>query len=85
MEEQYMTDTKKTDAVVTAGMYWLKEKLGVLNTQIFLSAIQNNTFDYTDWRQNQDWYNEISPQKINDDAVGFAVNNTPSFLREKSV
>jgi hypothetical protein len=42
-----------TDAVIrSAGMDILIERLGVIEAERFVMLIQNDSFDYTKWREN---------------------------------
>ncbi len=50
-----MTKDALTDAIMSAGMNCLMEKLGVVEAEMFISMIRENTFDYTEWRQNNLW------------------------------
>jgi hypothetical protein len=36
-------------------MYWLKEKLGVLEAETFIAVVRENHFDYTEWRRDNLW------------------------------
>ncbi|MCL2048079.1 MAG: hypothetical protein FWG87_05060 [Defluviitaleaceae bacterium] len=42
----------QTAAIMSAGMKLLRENLGVVETEIFISIINTNEFDYTKWREN---------------------------------
>ena len=42
----------KTTEIINAGMKILRERLGVINSEIFISVICSNQFDYTKWREN---------------------------------
>ena len=39
-------------AIMSAGMKLLRDNLGVIEMEIFISNISRNTFDYTKWREN---------------------------------
>jgi len=52
-----MINNVPTDAIMRVGMKCLVEKLGAIDAEIFLSVIKENTFDYTEWRQNNLWQN----------------------------
>jgi hypothetical protein len=45
------------------GMQCLLEKLGVIETERFISAIIREQFDYTKWQQQ--YFDEMSPEEIN--------------------
>ena len=50
-----MTHEANNAAILEAGMYWLKEKLGVIEAETFIAAVRDNHFDYTEWRRNNLW------------------------------
>jgi len=46
---KWTTDTE--DAIMTAGISLLNEKLGAIETEIFISAISASKANYTEWRR----------------------------------
>jgi hypothetical protein len=52
MEGFIMYRDVQTAAIVSAGMKLLREKLGVIEAEIFITNIKNPGFDYTEWRKN---------------------------------
>jgi hypothetical protein len=42
----------QTTAIMTAGMKLLNEYLGSIETEIFITNVKNQGFDYTKWREN---------------------------------
>ena len=46
-----MTSDVQTAAIVSAGMKLLRDNLGALETEIFITKIGSNDFDYTKWRE----------------------------------
>lgn len=50
-----MMNDALTDAIMSAGMKCLVEKLGIVEAEVFISVLRENTFDYTEWRQNNLW------------------------------
>ena len=46
-----MVSNVATSAIMSAGMKCLKEKIGVVEAEIFISVIKENDFDYTEWRK----------------------------------
>jgi ribosomal protein S18 acetylase RimI-like enzyme len=46
-----MTDNMQTSAIMTAGMRVLRETLGLVETEIFITTIKQERFDYTEWRR----------------------------------
>ena len=45
------TRPQSTVDIMTEGMDYLAEKLGVVGAEIFISTIQREKFDYTKWHQ----------------------------------
>ena len=60
-----------TAAIINKGMRHLLEKLGALDTEIFISHILREPFDYTKWRQDN-LYEEMSLQELNQEAAQYA-------------
>jgi len=52
----------QTAAIMSAGMRLLRENLGVIESEIFITTIGNNKFDYTKWRENL-WEN-LTPAEL---------------------
>jgi len=47
-----MTGNVQTLAIMSAGMKILRETLGILEAEIFITNIKNPGYDYTEWREN---------------------------------
>ncbi|MCL1878043.1 MAG: hypothetical protein FWF80_04230 [Defluviitaleaceae bacterium] len=47
-----MTGNVQTLAIMSAGMKILRETLGILEAEIFITNIKNPGHDYTEWREN---------------------------------
>ena len=47
-----MTGNVQTLAIMSAGMKALREALGILEAEIFITNIKNPGLDYTKWREN---------------------------------
>ena len=47
-----MTNSIQTSALMSAGMKVLRETLGTVEAEIFITNIKNPGFDYTKWREN---------------------------------
>jgi len=69
-----------TAAIMSAGMELLRQNLGVVETEIFIVNLKSRSFDYTQWRQTQPWYN-YSANKILDEAAQYEIENPPLFKR----
>jgi hypothetical protein len=51
MEGTGMSDSVQTTAIMSAGMRVLRETLGVIGAEMFISTISSNKSDYTEWRE----------------------------------
>jgi hypothetical protein len=60
---------RNTTAILNDGMAHLLEKLGVLETEIFISHILREPFDYTAWQKQH--YATISVCELNQKAVEY--------------
>ena len=47
-----MTNSIQTTAIMSAGMKALREKLGIIEAEIFITNIKTPGLDYTKWREN---------------------------------
>jgi hypothetical protein len=61
---------RSTAVILNDGMDCLLEKLGVLETEIFISHILREPFDYTAWQKKH--YADISVHELNQKAVEYA-------------
>ena len=50
-----MINNIAADAIMSAGMKCLMEKLGTVEAEMFISIVRENTFDYTEWRRDNLW------------------------------
>ncbi|GHT40519.1 hypothetical protein FACS189437_06220 [Bacteroidia bacterium] len=62
-----------TAAIMNDGMNCLMERLGVIETEIFISQIIREPFDYTKWQQEH--YAGFSVSELNKKAIEYAKNN----------
>jgi len=62
-----MTDTT---VIMNKGMNYLLEKLGALETEIFISRLLREPFDYTKWRKDN-LYTDISLHELNQNAAQY--------------
>ena len=60
---------RNTAVILNDGMDYLLEKLGVLETEIFISHISREPFDYTAWQKKH--YSSISVHDLNRQAVDY--------------
>ena len=49
---KYVEYDMQTEAIISAGLKLLREHLGFIETEIFLSKVTRKGFDYTEWREN---------------------------------
>jgi len=68
-----------TAAIMNTGMSHLLEKLGVLDTEIFISTLLRESFDYTKWRRDN-LYAEMSLRELNQKAAQFAKDQESARL-----
>ena len=59
-----------TEVIVNKGMKHLLEKLGALDTEIFISHLLREPFDYTKWRQDN-LYENMSLHELNQNAAQY--------------
>jgi len=52
----------QTSAIMSAGMRILREHLGVIESEIFITNIGTNKFDYTKWRENL--WEDLTPAEL---------------------
>jgi hypothetical protein len=62
---------RNTNVIVNEGINYLLEKLGTLETEIFISHLLREPFDYTKWRQEY-LYTGKSMHELNQAAAQFA-------------
>ena len=62
-----------TAAILNDGVTCLVEKLGVIETEIFISQIIREPFNYTEWQRKH--YENFSIAELNAQAVEFSKNN----------
>ena len=60
-----------TTTIMNKGMNYLLEKLGVLETEIFISTLLREPFDYTKWRRDN-LYVEMPLHDLNQKAAQYA-------------
>ena len=58
--------------IMELGMNCLLEHLGTTNTEIFISALIREKFNYTEWRK--DFFGDASVHQINSAAVQYVKN-----------
>ncbi len=76
-----MIDTLQADAIFSAGIKLLKENLGLIETELFISYLKKEQFDYTEWSQNL--YNNMTADELTAAAIKFAKEN-PQLVPENA-
>ena len=71
-----MGTISNTPAIMSAGIRCLREKLGAIDTEIFIANIKQEQFDYTKWRQTQPWYNMPLEEFCNASAEADTINKS---------
>ena len=59
--------------IMNKGIHCLLEKLGVVETEQFISAINRERFDYTKWQRER--FDNMSSDEFNESAVAFSKEN----------
>ena len=62
-----------TSEILNTGMKCLKEKLGIVGAEQFISVIIREQFDYTKWQREH--FDAKTPEQISKEARAFADKN----------
>lgn len=62
-----------TAEILNDGVDWLRQKFGDVGTELFISLIIRERFDYTKWRDN--FFSDKNVKEINDVAAAYARDN----------
>ena len=65
---------RNTSVIVEEGVNCLLDKLGSVETEIFISSFLREQFDYTKWRRDN-LYENLSLSELNKKAADFAKDN----------
>jgi len=65
---------RSTSVIIDEGVNCLLDKLGSVETEIFISYFLREPFDYTKWRRDN-LYENLSLSELNRKAAEFARNN----------
>jgi len=66
---------RSTAAVMEEGITVLINNLGILDTELFISTLLKETFDYTEWRRKHFADADIDPVEFNRRAVEYDKTN----------
>ena len=64
---------QNTATIMNKGINCLIQQLGIIETEIFISQIIREPFDYTKWQR--DYYAGVSVNELNKKAVEYSKNN----------
>lgn len=59
--------------VLNRGINCLLEKLGVIETEQFISVVNREKFDYTEWQKQR--FDNMSSDEFNDAAIAYSKEN----------
>ena len=79
-----MIDNIQTSALMTAGMKILRETLGIIEAEIFITNIKQEKFDYTEWRRDNLFENMTLEELINN-AAEYERENPQSIPKNAKV
>lgn len=65
-----------TNNVIENGMNCLIEKMGLVDTERFISTIKRDDFDYTKWQR--EYFDRIKPGQFHDAALEYGKNHPHS-------
>ncbi len=60
---------RSTNVIMNDAMDCLLKNLGVIETEIFISAVKREKFDYTEWRK--DKFNDMTAEELNNAAAEY--------------
>jgi hypothetical protein len=59
-----------TTEIMNKGMECLKDNLGIVDAEMFISLIIREKFDYTRWQR--EYFDKMEPDQFNKEAVNYA-------------
>ena len=68
----YTTNMNQTE-LLNDGVEWLRQKFGDVGTELFISLIIREKFDYTKWRRQ--FYGDKTVSEINEEAADYSRNH----------
>ena len=68
----YATDVNQTE-ILNDGVDWLRQKFGDVGTELFISLIIREKFDYTKWRRQ--FFGDKTVSEINEEAADYSHNH----------
>lgn len=64
---------RNTNIIMNDGINYLVEKLGIVETEVFITNLIKEPFDYTKWQREH--FNDISLEELNNKAVEYCKKN----------
>ncbi len=61
---------RSTNVIMNEAITCLLKNLGVIETEIFISAIKSESFDYTEWRKDQ--FDALSLEELGREAAEYS-------------
>ena len=68
----YTANTNQTE-ILNDGVNWLRQKFGDVGTELFISLIIREKFDYTRWRRQ--FFGDKTVSEINEEAAEYSRNH----------
>ena len=68
----YTADMNQTE-ILNDGVDWLRQKFGDVGTELFISLIIREKFDYTKWRKQ--FFGDKTVSEINEEAAEYSRNH----------
>ena len=62
-----------TIEIMDLGLACLVEKLGIVNTEHFITALKRENFDYTAWQR--EYFDQMKPGQVREEALEYAKNH----------
>ena len=70
--DAYTTNMNQTE-ILNDGVDWLRQKFGDVGTELFISLIIREKFDYTRWRKQ--FFGDRTVNEINEEAANYSRNH----------
>ncbi len=64
---------RNTSVIMSEAMQYLVEKMGIVETEIFISNIIKEPFDYTEWQREH--FGDLSLEELNANAIKYCKDN----------
>lgn len=64
---------RNTNIIMNDGINYLVEKLGIVETEVFITNLIKEPFDYTKWQREH--FNDTSLEELNNKAVEYCKKN----------